>query len=169
MDESELYEHLEANYDPKGLILILDEVTDPHNLGACLRSANAAGTIAIVTPKHHSVRVTETVQRIACGAASKTPVVLVSNLARAMRRFQDLGFKLVGTDDSAEEMIYDIDMTGPVAIVAGAEGKGVRKLTRDTCDHLAQIPMLGNVECLNVSVATGICLFEVVRQRHTAG
>jgi len=168
MSEDELYKQLDSNYDPKGLILILDEVTDPHNLGACLRSANAAGTIALVTPKHHSVQVTETVQRIACGAAAKTPVVTVSNLARAMRKLQELGFKLVGTDDSGGEMIYDIDLTGPVAIVSGAEGKGVRRLTRDTCDHLAKIPMLGNVECLNVSVATGICLFEVVRQRHTS-
>ncbi|MDP6546448.1 MAG: 23S rRNA (guanosine(2251)-2'-O)-methyltransferase RlmB [Phycisphaerae bacterium] len=165
VSEDELYAQLESHRDPKALILILDEITDPHNLGACLRSANAAGTVALVTPKHHSVRVTETVQRIACGAAATTPVVAVANLARAMRKLQDLGFCLVGTDDSGKEMIYDINLTGPVAIVVGAEGKGLRRLTRDTCDHLARIPMLGSVECLNVSVATGVCLFEVVRQR----
>ena len=170
VSEDELYEQLESHRDPKALILVLDEVTDPHNLGACLRSANAAGTVALVTPKHDSVRVTETVQRIACGAAATTPVVAVANLARAMRNLQELGFSLVGTDDSGGEMLYDIDLTGPVAIVAGAEGKGLRRLTRETCDHLARIPMLGNVECLNVSVATGVCLFEVVRQRRkTAG
>jgi 23S rRNA (guanosine2251-2'-O)-methyltransferase len=168
VSEDALYEQLESQHDPKALILILDEITDPHNLGACLRSANASGTVALVTPKHHSVRVTETVQRIACGAAATTPVVAVANLARTMRKLQKLGFSLVGTDDSGGEMIYDINLTGPVAIVVGAEGKGLRRLTRDTCDHLAQIPMLGSVECLNVSVATGVCLFEVVRQRRAS-
>ena len=156
---------MESQRDPKALILILEAVTDPHNLGACLRSANAAGAVALITPKRNSVRVTETVQRIACGAAARTPVVAVTNLARAMRRFQELGFRLVGTDDAGGEMLYDTDLTGPIAIVVGAEGKGIRRLTRETCDHLVQIPMLGNVECLNVSVATGVCLFEVVRQR----
>jgi 23S rRNA (guanosine2251-2'-O)-methyltransferase len=167
VSEDELYEQLESRRDPKALILILDEVTDPHNLGACLRSANAAGTVALVTPKHHSGKVTETVQRIACGAAATTPVVVVANLARAMRKLQEIGFRLVGTDDSGGAVLYDIDLSGPVAIVVGAEGKGLRRLTRESCDDLAQIPMLGNVECLNVSVATGICLFEVVRQRRT--
>jgi 23S rRNA (guanosine2251-2'-O)-methyltransferase len=165
VSEDELYAQLESQNDPNALILILDEVTDPHNLGACMRSANAAGTVALVTPRNHSVKVTETVQRIACGAATMTPVVAVTNLARSMRKLQELGFRLVGTDDSGAETLYDIDLTGPIAIVVGAEGKGIRRLTRETCDHLAQIPMLGNVECLNVSVATGVCLFEVVRQR----
>jgi 23S rRNA (guanosine2251-2'-O)-methyltransferase len=165
VSEDELYAQLESQNDPNALILILDEVTDPHNLGACMRSANAAGVVALVTPRNHSVKVTETVQRIACGAATTTPVVAVTNLARSMRKLQELGFRLVGTDDSGAETLYDIDLTGPIAIVVGAEGKGIRRLTRETCDYLAKIPMLGNVECLNVSVATGICLFEVVRQR----
>ena len=168
VSEAELYEQLESHRDPKALILILDEITDPHNLGACLRSANAAGAVALVTPKRHRVGVTETVRRIACGAAATTPVVEVGNLARAMRKLQDIGLSLVGTDDSAREMIYDINLTGPVAIVVGAEGKGLRRLTRDTCDHLAKIPMLGSVECLNASVATGVCLFEAVRQRRAS-
>lgn len=169
LSEEELYQRLEAQRDPNGLILILDEVTDPHNLGACLRSANAAGAIALLTPKHHSARVTETVERVACGAAGVTPVVAVTNLARAMRKLQEAGFWLVGLDDASDELLYEINLTGPVGIVMGAEGKGVRRLTRETCDHLAQIPMLGTVECLNVSVATGVALFEVVRQRRSAG
>ena len=156
MSEDELYEQLESHRDPKALILVLDEVTDPHNLGACLRSANAAGTVALVTPKHDSVRVTETVRRIACGAAATTPVVAVANLARAMRNLQELGFSLVGTDDSGGEMLYDIDLTGPVAIVAGAEGKGLRRLTVEHCDSVERISGAGG---LNVSVAAAVALY----------
>lgn len=147
------------------MVLILDEVTDPHNLGACLRSANAAGAIAILTPKHHSAKITDTVWRVSCGAAEVTPVIAVTNLARAMRKLQDAGFWLVGTDDAGEQSLYELDLTGRIGIVMGAEGKGMRRLTAENCDHLVQIPMSGSVECLNVSVATGVCLFEAVRQR----
>lgn len=163
MSEDDLYDRLGEVEDP--LVLILDEVTDPHNLGACIRSANGAGAIAVVTPKHHSASVSETVQRISCGGAEVTPVVQVGNLARAMRQMQEIGLRLIGTDDGGEENLFETDLTGPMGIVMGAEGKGMRRLTRETCDQLVQIPMNGTVECLNVSVATGVCLFEAVRQR----
>ncbi|MFT5466296.1 MAG: 23S rRNA (guanosine2251-2'-O)-methyltransferase [Verrucomicrobiales bacterium] len=165
LSEADFFEQLEQGMPKAALVLVLDEVTDPHNLGACLRSANAAGAIAVLTPKNNSAKVTETVSRISCGAAEVTPVVQVTNLARAMKRLQEAGFWLVGTDDSGDEMLFDMDLTGPIGIVSGAEGTGLRRLTREGCDHLAQIPMSGTVECLNVSVATGVCLFEVVRQR----
>ncbi len=160
--EEALYEAIEGVEAP--LVLVLDEVTDPHNLGACLRSANAAGALAVVTPKHHSASVTETVRRIACGAAEATPVVQVTNLVRAMKRMQEAGLWLVGTDDAGDRSLYEVDLRGAVGLVMGAEGKGMRRLTRETCDFLARIPMGGTVPCLNVSVATGVCLFERVRQ-----
>lgn len=164
LTEEELIEQINQASSPP-LVLILDEVTDPHNLGACLRSANAAGAIAVVTPKHHSASLTDTVRRVACGAADSTPVVQVTNLARAMQKLQEAGIWLVGTDDGGDQSLYDVDLVGPIGIVMGAEGKGMRRLTRENCDYLVQIPMSGTVECLNVSVATGVCLFEVVRQR----
>lgn len=164
--EEDLYDRVIATENP--LLLILDEVTDPHNLGACLRSANAAGALAIVTPKHHSAGVTDTVVRVSCGAATVTPVVQVTNLARAMKKLQELGVWLVGTDDSATRTIHEIDLRGPIGLVMGAEGSGMRRLTREGCDFLTRIPMLGSVPCLNVSVAAGVCLFEAVRQRHPA-
>jgi len=167
LSEEELYGLLEAN--PHALVLVLDEVTDPHNLGACLRSANAAGALAIVTPKHHSAPVTDTVRRIACGAAELTPVVQVTNLARTLRQLQEIGFWLVAADEDGDRLLYDVDLTGKIGIVMGAEGKGLRRLTKETCDFLVRIPMNGEVECLNVSVATGICLFEAVRQRSVQG
>ena len=165
VSEDEFFQRLAAGTPSDALVLVLDEVTDPHNLGACLRSANGAGAIAIVTPKNRAAGITDTVCRVACGAAEVTPVVSVTNLARAMRKLQDLGFWLIGTDDAGEETIYDLDLTGRIGIVMGAEGKGMRRLTAESCDHLAVIPMHGSVECLNVSVATGVCLFEAVRQR----
>jgi 23S rRNA (guanosine2251-2'-O)-methyltransferase len=164
--EDDLYDLIMTKDKP--LLLILDEVTDPHNLGACLRSANAAGALAIVTPKHHSASVTETVVRVACGAAATTPVVQVTNLARAMKKLQELGLWLVGTDDTATKSIHEMDLRGAIGLVMGAEGSGMRRLTREGCDFLARIPMLGTVPCLNVSVASGVCLFEAVRQRHPA-
>tara|TARA_R110002096_G_scaffold273422_3_gene467224 strand:- start:16284 stop:16877 length:594 start_codon:yes stop_codon:yes gene_type:complete len=167
LTEDELIQAVQRHPDSP-LVLILDEVTDPHNLGACLRSANAAGAIAVVTPKHHSASLTDTVRRVACGAAEVTPVVQVTNLVRAMQKLQEAGIWLVGTDDSGEQSLYDVDLAGPIGIVMGAEGKGMRRLTRENCDFLAQIPMSGSVECLNVSVATGVCLFEAVRQRRMA-
>lgn len=161
--EDDLYDLIIATDKP--LLLILDEVTDPHNLGACLRSANAAGALAIITPKHHSASVTDTVVRVSCGAAAVTPVVQVTNLARAMKKFQELGLWLVGTDDTATRTIHETDLRGAIGLVMGAEGSGMRRLTREGCDFLAKIPMMGSVPCLNVSVAAGVCLFEAVRQR----
>lgn len=147
-------------------ILILDCVQDPHNLGAIMRTADAAGVHAVVTPKDKSVGVTETVRRISVGAADHVPFVQVTNLARTMEKLQAAGLWLVGTSDHAgSKSLYELDLKGPLAIVMGAEEKGMRRLTQENCDFLAVIPMSGKVECLNVSVATGVCLFEAVRQR----
>lgn len=150
-------------------LLVLDGVQDPHNLGACLRTANAAGVMAVVAPKDRAVAVTETVRRVASGAAEHTPFVQVTNLARFLKRLQEAGVWLVGTADEADRTLQDTDLTGPLGIVMGAEGKGIRRLTAEHCDFLVRIPMLGQVECLNVSVATGVCLFEAVRQRREEG
>jgi 23S rRNA (guanosine2251-2'-O)-methyltransferase len=151
--------------DKKALLLILDGVTDPHNLGACLRVADGAGADAILVPKDRSAQLNTTVSKVASGAAETMPFVAVTNLARAMRELQEAGVWLIGTADDSEKTIYDIDFTGPVAIVMGAEGEGMRRLTRETCDELVSIPMLGGVESLNVSVASGVCLYEARRQR----
>ncbi len=164
MSEEQLYQTLEEDLSDV-LLLILDEVTDPHNMGACLRSANAAGAMAIVTPRHHSAKVTDTVRKIACGAAESTPVVAVTNLANCIRKLQDIGVMVIGTSDQADAEFFQVDLTGPIALALGAEGKGLRRLTQENCDTLVSIPMLGTVECLNVSVAAGVCLFEAVRQR----
>ncbi|MCB1235044.1 MAG: 23S rRNA (guanosine(2251)-2'-O)-methyltransferase RlmB [Verrucomicrobiae bacterium] len=155
---------------PDILVLILDGVQDPHNLGACLRTADAAGVSAVVIPKHHAVAVTETVVRIACGAAESVPVVQVTNLARCLDRLKDeAGLRVVGAADEADGGLHETDLTGPLAFAMGAEGAGLRRLTREKCDALVSIPMLGEVECLNVSNATAVCLFEAVRQRLTGG
>ncbi len=148
------------------LLLILDGVQDPHNLGACLRTADGAGAVAVVIPKHHAAPVTDTVVRVACGAAASVPVVSVTNLARFMQVLRDdLGIRTVGTDDQAKKDLYATDLTGPLALVLGAEEKGMRRLTAENCDELITIPMLGEVPCLNVSNATAVCLYEAVRQR----
>jgi len=147
------------------LLLILDGVTDPHNLGACLRTADAAGVHAVIAPKDRAVGLNTTVQRVACGAAESVPYIMVTNLARTMRDIKDRNIWLVGTDDQATQSIHQVDVKGDIAWVMGAEGEGMRRLTRETCDILAHIPMLGSVESLNVSVATGVCLYETVRQR----
>jgi len=149
------------------LLLVLDGVTDPHNLGACLRSADAAGVHAVIAPRDRSVGLNSTVQRVACGAADTVPYITVTNLARTLRALKERGVWLVGTDDQAEQSIHQIDATLPMAWVMGAEGEGMRRLTRETCDQLAVIPMQGSVESLNVSVASAVCLFETVRQRRT--
>ncbi len=146
-------------------LLILDQVQDPHNLGACLRSADAAGVHAVVAPRDRSVSMTDTVRKIACGAAEHVPFVQVTNLARIIDQLKKRNIWVVGTTDQATKSIYDIDFKGPLAIVMGSEGEGIRRLTADKCDFLASIPMLGSVESLNVSVATGVTLFEAVRQR----
>ena len=144
---------------------MLDGVTDPHNLGACMRSADGAGVHAVIVPKDNSVGLTPVVQKVACGAAETVPLVMVTNLTRTLEKLQQLGVWVTGTAGEAEQFIYDVDFTGPVALVMGAEGKGIRQLTRKQCDYLAKLPMAGEVSSLNVSVATGICLFEIVRQR----
>jgi 23S rRNA (guanosine2251-2'-O)-methyltransferase len=147
--------------------LVLDGVQDPHNLGAILRSADAAGVDAVIAPKDRSVSVTETVRRISVGAADHVPFVQVVNLARALDRLKEAGVWLVGTSDHGDKSLYETELMGPLAIVMGAEAEGMRRLTEERCDFLVRIPMLGRVECLNVSVATGVCLFEAVRQRRT--
>ena len=147
------------------LILILDGVQDPHNLGACLRSANAAGAQMVIAAKDRSVGLTPSVRKVACGAAETTPFIQVTNLARTMRVLQDRGIWIYGAAGEAKSTIYKVDLKGAVALVLGAEEKGLRRLTREHCDGLATIPMTGTVSSLNVSVATGICLFEALRQR----
>lgn len=164
LDEGQLMELVDASERP--LLLILDCIQDPHNLGAILRTADGAGVTAVVSPKDKSVGITETVRRISVGAADHVPFVQVTNLARTMEQLKNLGIWIVGTSDHARaKTIHEIDMKGPLAIVMGAEEKGMRRLTEENCDFLASIPMAGKVDCLNVSVATGICLFEAVRQR----
>ncbi len=151
------------------LLLILDGVTDPHNLGACLRTADAAGVDVVIAPKDKSAPLNATAAKVACGAAEAVPYIQVTNLARTMKELQERGVWIVGTAGEAEQTIYEHDLTGPMALVMGAEGPGMRRLTRENCDYLANIPMAGEVSSVNVSVATGICLFEAVRQRRNAG
>ncbi len=147
-------------------VLILDCVQDPHNLGAILRTADGAGVHVVVAPKDKAVGITETVRRISVGAADHVPFAQVTNLARTMEKLKAAGLWLVGTSDHAKsKSIYELDLKGPLALVLGSEDKGMRRLTQENCDFLASIPMAGRVECLNVSVATGVCLFEAVRQR----
>ena len=147
------------------LLLVLDGVTDPHNLGACLRTADAAGALAVIVPKDKSATLNATVRKVACGAAEVIPLVAVTNLARTLEKLQQRGLWLVGTAGEAEQELYQQDMTGPTVLVMGAEGKGMRRLTREHCDYLVRLPMAGSVSSLNVSVAAGVCLFEAVCQR----
>ncbi|AXU96604.1 MULTISPECIES: 23S rRNA (guanosine(2251)-2'-O)-methyltransferase RlmB [Erwiniaceae] len=146
-------------------LLILDGVTDPHNLGACMRSADAAGVHAIILPKDRSAQLNATAKKVASGAAEHIPLIRVTNLARTMRVLQEANVWIVGTAGEADHTLYQSKMTGPMALVMGAEGEGMRRLTREHCDELISIPMAGSVSSLNVSVATGVCLFEAVRQR----
>ncbi|MES2995968.1 MAG: 23S rRNA (guanosine(2251)-2'-O)-methyltransferase RlmB [Verrucomicrobiota bacterium] len=164
LDEDEMLAIVAAQENP--LVLVLDCVQDPHNLGAILRTADAAGVDVVVAPKDKAVGITETVRRISVGAADHVPFAQVTNLARALEKLKAAGVWIVGTSDHAKaKSIYDLDLKGPLALVMGAEEKGIRRLTEENCDFLASIPMAGKVECLNVSVATGVCLFEAVRQR----
>ena len=149
-------------------LLILDGVQDPHNLGACLRTADAAGIDAVIAPKDRAVGLTSTVRKVACGAAESVPFIQVTNLARTLKQLKDSGVWIIGTAGEADAMIYDTDLKGKLAIVMGAEEKGMRRLTRENCDQLVKLPMAGQVESLNVSVATGVCLFEAVRQRNNS-
>lgn len=163
LDEDDLPGVLDGVQQP--LVLLLDGVQDPHNLGACLRSAAAAGVTAVVIPKDKSAPLNATVRKTSAGAADRIAVVRVTNLARAMKQLKEAGVWLVGLAGEAERSLYAHDLTGAVGIVMGGEGEGLRRLTREQCDFLAHIPMPGRIESLNVSVATGIALFEAVRQR----
>jgi 23S rRNA (guanosine2251-2'-O)-methyltransferase len=151
--------------DGPPLLLILDEVQDPHNLGACLRTADAAGVHAVIAPKDNAVGLTPTVCKVASGAAETVPYVQVTNLARAMDSLKEQGIWMVGAAGEAEADLFATDLTGPIGLAMGGEGKGLRRLTRERCDVLVRLPMLGTVESLNVSVAAGICLYEALRQR----
>lgn len=151
--------------DTPALLLVLDGIQDPHNLGACLRVADAVGAHAVIAPKDKAVGLNATAIKVASGAADTVPYITVTNLARTLRELQEREIWTIGADGEATKQIYDIDQRGPVAWVLGAEGSGLRRLTRETCDELAAIPMQGSVESLNVSVASGICLFEARRQR----
>lgn len=165
MSEKQLPEFLAALTEP-ALLLILDGVQDPHNLGACLRTADAAGVHAVLMPRDRAVGITPVVHKVACGAAESVPIFTVTNLARTLRQLRAAGIWIYGTSDAAEQELYASDLQGPIAVVLGSEGKGLRRLTREHCDHLLAIPMAGKVESLNVSVAAGVVLFEVRRQRN---
>jgi 23S rRNA (guanosine2251-2'-O)-methyltransferase len=154
---------LEAGGKP--LVLVLDGVQDPHNLGACLRTADACGALAVVIPRDRAVQMTATVRKVAAGAAETTPVAVVTNLARTLRLLKDAGLWIAGADAEGSQPAHAADFTGPIALVMGAEGSGLRQLTRESCDFLVRLPQLGSVESLNVSVATGMLLYEVLRQR----
>ena len=167
--EAVLYERVTEARAP--LILVLDGIQDPHNLGACMRSADAAGVLAVVAPKDRSVPLTSAARRVACGAAENTPFVQVTNLARCLRRLKELDLWLVGASERADQTLHEADLKGPLGIVVGAEGTGLRRLTRAHCDLLVKIPMAPTrkVDCLNVSVAAGVVLFEALRQRSGGG
>jgi 23S rRNA (guanosine2251-2'-O)-methyltransferase len=151
----------------KPLLLVLDGVTDPHNLGACLRVANAAGAQAVIAPRDRAAGITPAVSKVASGAAESTPYLMVTNLARTLSELKERNIWIVGADERAEQSLYDANLPDSIAWVLGAEGEGMRRLTRESCDLLVRIPMRGEVENLNVSVSAGLCLFESVRRRHS--
>ena len=165
--EADLNQLLDQLAEP-AFLLVLDGVTDPHNLGACLRTADAAGVHAVIAPKDKSASLSSTVSKVACGAAESVPFVQVTNLARCLKSLQERGVWITGTAGEAQQMAYEANLTGAMALVMGAEGDGMRRLTRELCDQLIKIPMAGEVSSLNVSVATGVCLFEAVRQRQAS-
>jgi 23S rRNA (guanosine2251-2'-O)-methyltransferase len=168
VDRAASLDEIVADVGADTLLLLLDGVTDPRNLGACLRVADAAGVRAVIVPRDRSAALTPAALKAAAGAAEAVPLVDVTNLARAMERLRDAGVRLVGAAGEAEQSLFDLDLTGPLAWALGAEGSGLRRLTRERCDTLASIPIAGHVESLNVSVAAGICLYEAVRQRRAA-
>lgn len=147
------------------MLLVLDGVTDPHNLGACLRVADGVGAQAVIAPKDQAVGLNATVSKVASGAAETVPYFMVTNLARTLNELKERDIQIIGTSDDATDTVFDLDLRGPVAWVLGAEGKGMRQLTRKTCDRLVKLPMCGTVESLNVSVASAVCLYETLRQR----
>lgn len=163
-DEKFLFDLIDSLNEP-AFLLILDGITDPHNLGACMRTAEAAGVHAVIMPKDKSAGLTPVARKVACGAAEVLPLVPVTNLARTLKKLQEKGIWLFGAAGEAETSVYQANLSGPIGILMGAEGDGLRRLTQETCDHLMNIPMAGTVSSLNVSVATGVCLFEAVRQR----
>lgn len=163
LTEADLTKLVESTSNP--LFIFLDEVTDPHNLGAVLRTADAAGVHAVIIPKHNSVGMNATVRKVASGAADSVKLIVVSNLTRTLKDMQQAGMWMIGLAGETDQTIYDHDLTGSIGIVMGAEGSGLRRLTKESCDHLAAIPMVGVVESLNVSVATGVTIYEAFRQR----
>jgi 23S rRNA (guanosine2251-2'-O)-methyltransferase len=163
--DNDLDEILEANKDNNPLYLILDSIQDPHNLGACIRTADATAVTAIIIPKDRSASVNETVRKVASGAVENVTVISVVNLVRAIKKIKESGAWVVGADGEADESIYDMNLTVPTAIIMGGEGKGMRESVMKECDYVASLPILGQIESLNVSVATGVILYEVVRQR----
>jgi len=165
-DEQDLTGFIQSRKNP--LFLILDGVQDPHNLGACLRTANAANVTAVIIPKDRSAPLNATVHKVACGAADFVPVVVVTNLARALKKLKEEGVWLIGLAGDATESLFNTQLQGPIGLILGAEEQGMRRLTREHCDYLASLPMQGVVSSLNVSVAAGISLFEAVRQRGLA-
>lgn len=158
---------LDVPATPDRLILALDGVQDPHNLGACLRTAEAVGVNAVIIPKDRSAGLTAVARKAAAGAAERVPVVAVTNLARSLERLKELGYWLTGLAGEAQETLFEADLTGPLVLVMGAEGQGMRRLTRESCDRLVRIPMRGKAESLNVSVAAAVCLYEAFRQRRS--
>lgn len=161
----DIHDILESELKEPPFFLILDGVEDPHNLGACLRVADAMGAHAVIAPKDRAAGLSATVRKVASGAAETVPFIAVTNLARTMRELKEAGVMLVGAAAEAEHDLFSLELSGPVALVLGAEGSGLRRLTAETCDVLVSIPMFGSVESLNVSVASGICLYEARRQR----
>ncbi len=161
----ELLEQVEARGESP-LLLVLDGITDPHNLGACLRVADGSGAHAVIAPKDHAAGINATVAKVASGASETMPYFMVTNLARTLNELKERNIWIIGTSDDAPKTLYQVDLKGPVALVLGAEGDGMRQLTRKTCDELVSIPMRGAVESLNVSVASGVCLYEALRQRN---
>jgi 23S rRNA (guanosine2251-2'-O)-methyltransferase len=164
LDEDEAIDFIDS-LDEDPFVLLLDQVQDPRNLGACLRSAEGAGVDLVVMPSDRSAGLTEVVRHVAAGAAESLALARARNLSRFMGRLREIGVRLAGTSDQASESVFEANLSGPLGLVVGAEGSGLRRLTADNCDSLVHIPMNGKVDCLNVSVATGICLFEVRRQR----
>jgi 23S rRNA (guanosine2251-2'-O)-methyltransferase len=167
LDDNGLFARIEAASGPP-LVLVLDGVQDPHNLGACLRTADAAGVDVVIAPRDRATGLTPVVRKVAAGAAETVAFAQVTNLARLLKDLKEHGLWIVGTDGDAEQLHYEASLTGPLAIVLGAEGTGMRRLTREHCDFVVKLPMLGAVESLNVSVATGVMLYEALRQRGTA-
>lgn len=167
-DNVSLSSVLEASHENIPLFLVLDSVQDPHNLGACIRTAVAAGVTAVIIPKDRAASVNETVRKVASGGVEEMSIITVTNLVRALQELKQAGVWLVGTSGKAQQTIYDVDMTAAIAIVMGGEEKGLRQLVAKECDYLASIPLLGEIESLNVSVAAGVSLYEVIRQRRAA-